>query len=73
VISKLLLDLASTVIPGSDSHGTHDQILLSPESESHETPPGDEQLVDSEIAAGPRQHSYTLFRVPWNSLPYLIV
>jgi hypothetical protein len=64
---KLLLVLASTVILGSEIRETHDHILLSHESESCETPPGDESLADSEIAAGPRQHSYTWFRNPRDS------
>jgi hypothetical protein len=35
--SKLLLALASTVILVSESHATHDRILLSDPSESHYT------------------------------------
>jgi hypothetical protein len=35
---KLLLALASTVILGSESHGTHGHILVSHDSGSHATP-----------------------------------
>jgi hypothetical protein len=40
LISKLLLALASTVILGSDSHGTHDHILLPDGSGSLQNPVG---------------------------------
>jgi hypothetical protein len=36
---KLLVVLASTIILGSESRGTHDHILLSHDSESHATSP----------------------------------
>jgi hypothetical protein len=35
---KLLLALASTLIRGSESHGTHDHVLLSDGSGSLQTP-----------------------------------
>jgi hypothetical protein len=60
--AELLLALASTVILGSESHETHDRILLSDGRGSLQT--------DCWIAAGPRQHSYSWVRVPRDSWPY---
>jgi hypothetical protein len=42
--SKLLLAIASTGIHGSESHGTHDHILLSDGSGSLQTTPGTRAL-----------------------------